>query len=156
VADSNSLDLSSAFTLEAWVNPANSTGWRTVLLKEAGAQMAYELYSNDATANRPAGHFTTPGGAIRSATGTATLPVNVWSHIAVTYDGANMRVYVNGALVRTVARTGAILASDGVLHIGGNVVWGGEFFQGRLDDVRIYNRALSGAEVGTDMTTPIP
>ena len=155
VADSNSLDLSSTFTLEAWVRPANSTGWRTVLLKEAGAQMAYELYSNDATANRPAGHFTTPGGAIRSATGTATLAVNAWSHIAVTYDGTNMRVYVNGALVRTVARTGAVLASDGVLHLGGNVVWGGEFFQGLMDDVRIYNRALSGGEITTDMNTPI-
>jgi hypothetical protein len=66
-----------------------------------------------------------------------------------------MRVYVNGALVRTVARTGAILASTGVLHIGGNQVWGGEFFQGLMDDVRIYNRALSGAEISTDMNTAI-
>jgi len=156
VADSNTLDLSTTMTLEAWVRPANSTGWRTVLLKENGTTMSYEMYSNDASVNRPAGHFTTPGNAIRSVTGTAALPTNAWSHLAVVYDGANMRLYVNGSLVRSVARTGSIATGEGVLHIGGNEVWGGEFFQGLIDDVRIYNRALTAGEISTDMSTPLP
>jgi hypothetical protein len=74
----------------------------------------------------------------------------------VTYDGASMRMYVNGALVRTAARTGAIVAEDGALHIGGNEVWGGEWFSGLIDEVRIYNRALSATEIAGDMATPIP
>jgi hypothetical protein len=158
VADAPALDLSSGMTLEAWVNPSVVGGWQTVLLKEGAGNMAYELYSNVDTA-RPAAYFTTPGGAIRAVTGTAALAANTWTHVATTYDGANMRFYVNGSLVRTVARTGAILATDGPLHIGGNEVWGGEWFIGLLDEVRIYNRALSASEIQVDMigsTLPEP
>ena len=50
--------------------------------------------------------------------------------------------------------TGALLISTGALRIGGNSVWG-EFFQGRLDEIRIYNRALTPAEIQTDMNTPV-
>jgi hypothetical protein len=155
VPDSNSLDLSSAMTMDAWVRPTARTGWHTLLLKEAGGQMAYEMYANDAAVSRPAAYFTTPGGAIRGVTGTAALPLNAWSHVAVSYDGNNMRFYVNGALVRTQARTGAILTSNGVLHIGGNEVWGGEFFAGLIDEVRIYSRALTPTEIQADMNTPV-
>ena len=44
--------------------------------------------------------------------------------------------------------------STGALRIGGNDVWG-EWFAGRIDEVRVYDRALSAAEIGTDMTTPV-
>jgi hypothetical protein len=155
VPDSNSLDLSSAMTMDAWVRPTARTGWHTLLLKEAGGQMAYEMYANDAAVSRPAAYFTTPGGAIRGVTGASALPLNAWSHVAVSYDGTNMRFYVNGALVRTQARTGAILTSNGVLHIGGNEVWGGEFFAGLIDEVRIYSRALTPTEIQADMNTPV-
>ena len=49
---------------------------------------------------------------------------------------------------------GPMLTSGGVLRIGGNSIWG-EFFQGRIDEVRIYNRALSATEIQADMNAPI-
>jgi hypothetical protein len=156
VADAAALDLSSAMTLEAWVKPTSVAGWRTVLLKEGAGNMAYEMYANNPDVSRPAAYFTTAGGTLRAATGTSVLPANAWTHLAVTYDGTNMRLYVNGVLVRDVLRAGTIMATTGPLHIGGNQVWGGEFFAGLIDEVRIYNRALSAAEIGADMTTPIP
>jgi hypothetical protein len=159
VADAAGLDLSSGMTLEAWVNPAGITGWHTVMLKEGAGNMAYELYANNPDVARPAAYFTTSGGAIRGITGTAALQPNVWTHLATTYDGANMRLYVNGTLVRTVARAGAILSTDGPLRIGGNEVWGGEWFAGLIDEVRIYNRALSASDIQADMngsTLPEP
>jgi hypothetical protein len=155
VNDSASLDLSTAMTLEAWVRPTANTGWNTVMLKEAGANMAYEMYSNNPDINRPAAYFTTAGGALRAITGTAQTSTTAFTHMAVTYDGVNMRMYVNGSLVRSVARAGAILQSNGVLHIGGNQVWGGEWFSGVIDEVRIYNRALTAGEIQTDMNTPV-
>jgi hypothetical protein len=60
-------------------------------------------------------------------------------------------MYVDGVMVRSVARSGAINVTGGPLNIGGNVVWGGEYFQGVIDEVRIYNRALSATEIRADM-----
>jgi hypothetical protein len=45
--------------------------------------------------------------------------------------------------------------SAGPLRIGGNAVWG-EFFQGRIDEIRVYNRALSLSEIQADISAPIP
>ena len=137
------------------MRPSAAGAFRTVMLKEAGTTMAYELYSNDPNVSRPAAYFTTAGGALRAVTGTAAIAQNAWTHLAVTYDGTNMRIYVNGALARSVLRSGAVLQSNGVLHIGGNEVWGGEFFAGLIDEVRIYNRALTAGEIQTDMNTPV-
>ena len=154
VADANSLDLAAAMTLEAWVFPTllpNNT-WPTVLLKERTGDLSYGLYANT-EGNRPSGHAWI--GADRSVRGTAKLATGVWSHLAVTYNGTIMRFYVNGTQVSTQNRTGNITTSTGPLRIGGNASWANEFLTGRIDEVRVYNRALTAAEITTDMTTPI-
>jgi hypothetical protein len=50
--------------------------------------------------------------------------------------------------------TGSIIPTTGVLTIGGNSIWG-EYFAGQIDEVRIYNRALTAGEIQTDMATPV-
>ena len=67
----------------------------------------------------------------------------------MTWDGTTVRLYVNGTQVSTAALTGTALASSSPLRIGGNGVWP-EWFSGLIDDVRVYNRALSAAEVVAD------
>jgi hypothetical protein len=57
-------------------------------------------------------------------------------------------------VVRTLAVTGAMTVSAGALKLGGNAIWG-EWYAGLLDDVRLYNRALTAAEIQTDMTAPV-
>jgi YVTN family beta-propeller protein len=156
VPGSKSLALTSAMTLEAWVNPSSVVGSRTVLLKEGAAAMAYELYANSAAVSRAAAYYTVPGGAIRGITGTAPAATNTWTHLAASYDGTTMKFYVNGVVVRSVLRAGAIDTTNGPLNIGGNYVWGGEHFAGLIDDVRIYSRALSDAEIARDMATSLP
>jgi glucose/arabinose dehydrogenase len=152
VGDSNSLDLTNGLTLEAWVQPAAlGTTWRTVIFKERPGGMVYSLYANQDT-SRPVGQVFT--GAERNVTGTAALGLNVWTHLGSTYDGANLRLYVNGVLVATTAVTGAMSASTGVLRIGGNSIWN-EWFSGAIDEVRVYNRALSQSQIQSDMTTPL-
>ena len=113
--------------------------------------MAYALYtSGDGT--RPSGYVAAPGDV--AVIGSASLPVNSWAHVALTYDGANLRLFVNGVQVIATALSSAITTSTGVLRIGGNSVWS-EFFQGRIDEVRIYNRALTAGEIQADMAAPI-
>ena len=154
ISDANSLDLTGAMTLEAWVNPvALAAGsWATVAMKERSSNLSYALYANTDT-NRPSGHAFI-GGVDRDVRGTAQVAVGTWTHLAVTYDGANLRYYVNGALTATQARTGAITVGTGALRLGGNGSWG-EYFNGRIDEVRVYSNALTAAQIATDMATPI-
>jgi hypothetical protein len=61
---------------------------------------------------------------------------------------------VNGALVRTFAVTGSMTVSSEALRLGGNDIWS-EWFQGLIDEVRIYNRALTQAEIQSDMNAAV-
>ena len=104
VADANDLDLSTGMTLSAWVNPTGAgADWQTVLLKETPGFMVYALYADTDTA-RPSGHVVI-GGSDLDTRGPATVANNVWTHLAASYDGANLRLYVNGALASTRAVT---------------------------------------------------
>ena len=158
VADANSLDLTTAMTLEAWVYPTASGGgsWRTVLMKERPSGEVYNLYAN-ADTNVPVVYVVRSAqpGQPQDARGTAALPLNTWSHLAATFDDTTLRLFVNGTQVGTRAVAGPMLTSTGALRMGGNSLWG-EYFQGRIDEVRIYNRALSAAEIQADSATPIP
>jgi hypothetical protein len=153
VNNSASLGLTNGMTLEAWVYPTALSGWRTVLLKEGSGGLVFALYAHD-NVPTPAAYVRVGGVDVRVA-GLSPLPVNVWTHLAATYDGTTLRLYVNGGQVGSQAAIGAIQASTGLLRLGGNAVWG-EWFAGRIDDVRIYNRPLTGAEIQTDMATPVP
>ncbi|HJU47198.1 MAG TPA: LamG-like jellyroll fold domain-containing protein, partial [Gaiellaceae bacterium] len=153
VPDANSLDLTTGMTLEAWVFPTAAGGvWRTVALKEQPGNLVYGIYANRET-NRPMAEISVAG-AGRGVDGVGALPLNAWSHLAATYDGAFLRLFVNGTQAAQLAQTGPIATSSGVLRLGGNAVWG-EWFAGRLDDVRVYNRALTAAQIQADMNQPV-
>ncbi len=152
VPDAASLDLTTGMTLEAWVNPTALTGWRTAVLKEQPANLVYGLYANRSS-NRPNAQVFVSG-ADRNVDGTTLLPLNTWSHLAATYDGTTIRLYVNGAQVGQQAQTGPIATSTGALRVGGTTIWS-EWFAGRIDEVRVYNRALTVAQVQADMNAPI-
>ena len=157
VPDAAVLDLTTGMTLEAWVYPTAGGGgpvWRNVMIKERSGGEIYNLYSANGS-NDPVVYVVRaaqPDVAL-DATGTASLPLSTWTHLAATYDGTTLRLYVNGVQAGSRAVSGAVLTSTGVLRIGGNSIWG-EYFQGRIDEVRIYNRALSVIEIQTDMATP--
>jgi hypothetical protein len=154
VADAASLDLTSGMTLEAWVQPTTLSGWRSVIMKEVSGGLAYTLYAHD-NAPKPAAYVRIAGKTASDATsGTAALPLNTWSHLAATYDGATLRLYVNAVQVASRAVSGSIVTSANPLNVGGNSVWG-EYFSGLIDEVRVYSRALTAAEVQTDMSSPI-
>jgi hypothetical protein len=154
VNDANVLDLTTGMTMESWVYPTvPPSGWRTVITKERPSGVTYYLHAGSSSSNRPAtGVYI--GGAERQLFGGSRLSANTWTHLAATYDGTTQRLYVNGVQVSSRAQTGAIQISTSPLRIGGSSVFG-EFFQGRIDEVRIYNRALSQTEIQTDMNTPI-
>jgi len=152
VKDSASLDLSTSMTLEAWVYPTSlTTGGKTVIAKELSGGAVYNLYANE-DANVPISSFN--DGNYQVISGPNQLRVNQWAHLVSTYDGQYQRLYVNGVEVANQAQNSLIQPSTGALRIGGNSVWG-EYFQGYIDEVRIYNRALTATEVTNNLKTAI-
>ena len=151
IPDSPSLDLARSLTLEAWVKPTTVSGWRSVAMKERTGGILYSLYAGE-SGNRPLGQV--DNGAEQNATGTTSLPTNTWSHLAVAWDGATLRLYVGGALVASKAVAGSLAASTAPFRIGGNGIWG-EYFSGAIDEVRVYDHALTPSEIQTDMSRPI-
>ena len=154
VADASSLDLTTGMTLEAWVRPTASTSWRTVVTKEQPNNLVYGLFANSDAAH-PSGIVSIGSRVVQDIVrGSAALPASTWTHLATTYNGSETRLYVNGSLVATRAVTGAMPNSNQPLQIGGNRVWK-EWLQGQIDDVRVYNRALSATELQGDMNAPV-
>lgn len=149
IDDSASLDLTKGMTLEAWVYPTvRMTNRATVVLKERSGGLAYSLHANSARGN-PSSTINTEG-ANKELSAGAQLPVNTWTHLAATYDGSSQRLYVNGELAGTRPQAGSISTSRGKLRIGGNSISGDEYFTGYIDEVRVYNRALTQAEIALD------
>jgi hypothetical protein len=144
------LDLTTGMTIEAWVNPTALGGaWRTVAMKEQLGGLAYGLWAHDGA--RPTTYIFIGGD--RGLAGGTALPLNVWSHVVATYDGATQRLYVNGVQVAQRAQTGAMVQSNNPFRIGGSQPFG-EFFQGRIDEVKVYNRALTAAEIAAAASIP--
>ena len=78
--------------------------------------------------------------------------LSVWKHMAMTYDGTTLRFYIGGTLIN--AAVGAHTTNNTALLFGR---WtpASEFWNGLIDEVRIYSRALTQAEIQTDLNTPV-
>ena len=149
VPNAASLQLTTGMTLEAWVNPSVVTAaWRDVIYK---GNDSYYLEATSTNASLPGA-----GGTFGASPlyGAAALAANTWTHLAVTYDRVTLRLYVNGVQVSSLAATGAIETSTDPLQIGGDSIYG-QYFQGAIDEVRVYNRALSPTEIQADLATPV-
>jgi Concanavalin A-like lectin/glucanases superfamily len=132
------------WTMEAWVNPTSLGPTQEVI--RIGGGDGWFLRVNGTNVGSlwsfGGGNFITPeGGTVPAA--------NVWTHIAATYDGAFVRHYVNGSLRYRVAETRALAPSyTGNLGIAcQDPSSGGEFFLGKLDEVAVYNKALTPAQI---------
>jgi hypothetical protein len=146
------VDTAASFTVAAWVNLASTTNFATVAGQD-GAQASGFYLQYSAADNAWA--FSMVVSDTAGAAGTRALSpfppqVNGWTHLVGVRDAAagQLRLYVNGVLVATTAK-GAAWAAGGVFTIGRGR-WNGanaDFFPGQLDQVKVWTRALSDADV---------
>jgi hypothetical protein len=134
-------------TVSVWINAKRHTGpnnaqWQGILAK-GGAPRLYNLY----TQQNQTLHFSTgPSGAYIGSSSTGQVPLNEWVHVAIVVDGAHL-YYLNGAPAGT-GGTGATVptGSSAALTIGRTNETDREFL-GMIDDVRLYDVALTAEEV---------
>jgi hypothetical protein len=138
-----------AITLAAWINALDWSGNRRILQK-GNTDNQYRLLAE--------------GGVLKFHlhgvdTLTAPLPpILTWVHVAATWDGSTMILYSNGMVQASAPAAGTILTTTDVLAIArkNNSGFNGDYFNGQLDEVRIYNRALSALEVALLLTNAAP
>ncbi len=153
INDSASLHLTSGMTLEAWVSASSVPSfWQDVIYKENDI---YFLEAGSGVTNHPpAVGATFFANGDQFLAGTSALNANTWTHLAATYDGATLRLYVNGLQVASQGIGDSLTSSTQPLQIGGDAAFG-QYFKGTIDEVRIYNRALAATEIQADMTAQI-
>ncbi|MBK7965244.1 MAG: hypothetical protein IPK10_08065 [Bacteroidetes bacterium] len=141
------------FTVELWVKPtATKPAYQTIVLKEgASGNRNYGLFLNP---NATSVHFSflrADNVTFESYNSNSSLPLNVWSHVAMTYNGSAFRLYINGILDRSVAISSTAIQTTQDLRLGRGP---GALspFVGSMDEVRIWNVARTQLELETAMT----
>ena len=157
VPNSSTLDISgTGLTLSMWVNPATSAADSVLIGKFWNPTMTspYYQYGIELDGGKTPHFYLGSGANLLGAAMGSALTANQWSHLAVVFNGSTVQFYVNGVLKSTVNLSGSITARGNVLRIGADA-GPGQFFKGSVDDVRIYNRPQTAAEVQADMTASL-
>jgi hypothetical protein len=145
IADNNLLDLTT-FTVSAWINPTNLGNWRTPICKDSGGLPNYCLQTD------PSNHVDFnfgSGASLFEITGGTTLSNNTWYYITGTYDGTNLRAYVNGTSDATPIAGSTPAVNGNPISIGKSASTS-EYFGGILDEARISVGARSADWIKAD------
>ncbi len=144
IADKSAFDLGGEITIAGWVNIHSvSADWMAIVTK---GDSAWRLST---VARESHFHFSvnTPNEAFIN--GSTTFGFNEWHHVAAVYEGKTVRLYVDGKPDGESPWTGGIAKNDADVLIGENVEQPNRCFDGLIDDMRIYNYALSESEIKT-------
>lgn len=136
------------FTIAAWMNVDSATvdtRCLATLTRGAAAADTWKLciYNGNLL-------FSVDGGLSPTEIGYPTFSQGVWHHVAARWDGHTAELFVDGQMMVSMNAPAALLFDSGTLAIGGDVDenTAQEVLAGELDDVKLYNRALSDAEIG--------
>jgi hypothetical protein len=148
VPHASALRFARGMTIDAWVRPAAlDGGWRTIVSKPGSRKsVAFGLFTS---ARKARASVATRSVATRSA-----LAVGRWTHLAATWDGKVQRLYVDGKRVGSARYDGSGLEAKSPLTIGGAST-AGKDFRGQIDDVRVYDRAISAKQITQDAKLPV-
>ncbi|MDP2934112.1 MAG: LamG domain-containing protein, partial [bacterium] len=149
VGNTASLDITGAITMSVWVNSATATSLGRIVAKGTygGSQLGYSLQLYPSTGGKVS--FIVSDGSEAIIKSNASITDGVWNHIVGVRDASgNMKLYVNNVQqTETATKTGS-MSNIYPLAIGvSNTTALREYFNATIDEVRIYNRALSASEV---------
>lgn len=132
-------------TVEAWVYRTVTKTFHTVVGNYATGSLQFLIRLDN---DKPSFWVSNTGVPNLSAIGATSVPLNTWTHLAGTYDGSTIRVYVNGILDGSTAMTGPISAGSSSVTIGGNPgAPAGELMQGMIDEVRVWTVARTQQQI---------
>ena len=150
VPSSASLNLTGDMTLSAWVNLADLSVQHEIISKRVGtgaANTTYELRVQQATGQL---QFLAYDTALRTVTGTTPVPTGSWAQVAAVKSSGSVTLYLNGNAISTPGSVATSTTNTNAMKLGSNDDLT-NFLKGSLDEVKIYNRALTQQELANDV-----
>jgi hypothetical protein len=146
IPDNDSLDLGQNLTLIAWIKKDSSyNSWDNIISKKNESLYAYALtmrrHEDDVRLIVNTTSTSSNGGEVTAGT---------WNHIVGTYDGSNLILYINGKEASSRSTSTSVPVNSNPVQIGAWQGSGSFNFDGKIDEVKIYNRALSQEEIIAD------
>ncbi len=162
IPNSASLNTGTGLTIEAWIYPTDSeTPLQSVLNKSTFATQGYVFPRTDDAWRSISFYVHLEGQGWKIARAAYPLlpngapDINKWYHVAATYDGFKLRIYINGVLSATEEFPGTISRNTNPITIGNQPGYA-EYFRGSVDEVRIWDRALDLCEITNNMSCQLP
>lgn len=150
-----SINLSgSALSFEGWIKPSSFKSASPYISSIMGTEVsdsnsAFLRLGDASLANNKLQFVVSINNVQQKLASVTALNANTWYHVAATYDGANMKIYINGVLDATKAQTGSV-NSTGAFNVG-YLYNTSRNFNGKIDEVRVWKRALSQTEISQNM-----
>jgi hypothetical protein len=156
VPHSDALNAGTGITIAAWVHPLSSGHGRPIAQKRNSFNVGGYTFETTHAPDGPNDGLQwvlwLDDGPVRLETPAGVLQNGVWQHVAATYDGATMRIFVDGIQRASVAAPGRVESTDEPVVIGRNVVIPAFAWHGLLDEIEIHQRALDASEIQTIMS----
>ncbi|MBI2590947.1 MAG: LamG domain-containing protein [Candidatus Blackburnbacteria bacterium] len=153
ISDNSGLNVSN-ITIEAWFKVNTWVNGPSIFNRRTAGNVGG--VSLEPVAGYGMNFYAYIDGAWRTASSTGWNPGGVWEHVVATYNGSNMYIYRNGVQVGSTSYTGSINnPASPTVSIGTNIV-GGTFWNGLVDQVRIFNYARSAAQIAWDYNRGAP
>jgi len=153
IPHSSSLNPSGAISVELWAK-SDTANWNKsgMLVSKRNAYILYPVSGSKTI------RFYIYDGSWYYATYTPGLGFDLkqWHHYAGTYDGSSIKLYIDGTLRANVPHTGSISSDEGPLRIGWDDEMSASYFDGMMDEVAIYDSALTAAEVQAHFNDGVP
>lgn len=166
VGDHSILDFSDSYTLMGWINYRATDEFRAELMEKGDAywlnvRLNERDGSSDTRQARAGGFFDPCSGPQETyhfrVDSPTPIPENTWTHLASTYNGTRLKIYVNGQLANQIPVRRPVCVNDNPLAIGAKYLPAKDdnknFVNGILDDVRVYDNALSITRIQALMGT---
>lgn len=131
----------SGISMEAWLFPTLSTGTRSIVSIGSDVNLGIADGNVSFAANID--------GSVTTATGTTPLPLFRWTHVAGTFDGSTLRVYIDGVEVGSASASGTVSAEGTLAFSSGGT------YAGTLDEVRIWEAGRTGVDILTTLHTTL-